>query len=71
MLEWVEALTQLLLALGVVFNGWQSFRNGRKIETVRHATNSIKDELVVAVRGEAMALGRAEGRAQVTDEQHH
>lgn len=46
----------------------QSVHNSRKIEVVHRATNSMKDELVSAVRGEATAEGIAEGRRQKHDE---
>ena len=39
-----------------------SIRNSRKIEEVRHATNSMKDELVEEVRVSSLAKGVKQGR---------
>lgn len=71
MWEWIDGISQVIIAAGVIAGWWQSVRNGRSIETVHRATNSMKDELVSAVRSEATSAGIAAGRAQVTDEQRH
>lgn len=36
----------------------------KKVETVEHATNSMKDDLVTAVRAEAFQAGRLDKEAQ-------
>lgn len=41
-----------------------SVRNGRKIEQVHVATNSMKDELVAVTRKDALAEGLKEGREE-------
>ena len=46
--EIAQTITAVVLAL----NFYQSWRNGRDITEVKHATNSMKDELV-KVTGEA------------------
>lgn len=53
---------QLLTALAVAINAISSFRNGRKIEAVHIATNSLTDRLVETTRTEAHAAGVKEGR---------
>ena len=64
--SWSE-LAQLLTAIGVIATAWQSWHNGRKIELIRHATNSMKDALVAATGKAAHAEGVAEGRAAAVD----
>jgi hypothetical protein len=54
----VGPVTQFFIAAGVIANVVQSFLNARKIETVHKATNSMKDELVAAVREEAFQAGQ-------------
>jgi hypothetical protein len=58
LMEGVGVVTQALIAIGVVANVVQSVMNGLKIETVHKATNSMKDELVEAVRKEAFQAGQ-------------
>ena len=57
---WGE-VAQLITAFAVALTAWSSMRNGRKIEEVHKATNSMKDELVAATRSESHAAGVAEG----------
>lgn len=47
-------------------NIWLQFRNGRKVEEIHKATNSMKDELVAATRAAALLTGAAEERARHT-----
>lgn len=60
----ITALTALLAAFTSLISVLISLRNGRKIEQVHLATNSMKDELVKTV-GEAE---HAKGYKQATDE---
>ena len=71
----MSELAQLLFAAGIFLNALvavvgavQSFRNGRKIEQVHVATNSMKDALVAATAkaslAEGMAAGLKEGRRE-------
>jgi len=50
-----------------------SIRNGSKVEEVRHATNSMKDQLVAAALREGTSAGHAagvvEGRANQIEKQ--
>ncbi len=55
-------LAQIITAFAAMGAFILSLRNGRKIEIVRHATNSIKDELVAEVRRASHAEGLKEGR---------
>ncbi len=59
---WGEA-AQIVTALSALTAVFMSWRNGRKIEVVRHATNSMKDALVLATGDAAHAAGLAEGVA--------
>ncbi len=54
----VGELSQLITAIAAIGAVIMSWRNGRKIEIVRHATNSMKDELVQVVRKASIAEGR-------------
>jgi hypothetical protein len=63
-MTWLVAITQLVIALGVLANGVgqilnyrQSRKNGGKIEEVHLATNSLTDRLVETTRLEAHAAG--------------
>jgi len=69
---------QLTTAIGVVITSLaslaatlSSLHNGRKIEQVHLATNSLQDKLVTATAVASKAEGKAEGvelgRAQMTD----
>ena len=53
----------LLNAIATVFSLIQSIRNGRKIEDVHLATNSMKDALVATTDKEAFARGVKSGEA--------
>ena len=56
---WGE-LAQLVIALVAAMSWFQSWRNGRKIEVIHKATNSLTDKLVLATGNAAHAAGRAE-----------
>jgi hypothetical protein len=64
LMEGVGVVTQVLVALGVVANVVQNVINGMKIETVHKATNSMKDELVSAVRKESFQAGQIDQAGQ-------
>jgi hypothetical protein len=53
----------LLNAVATAFSLAQSLRNGRKIEEVHLATNSMKDALVASTDKEAFARGIKAGEA--------
>jgi len=68
-------VAQLIIACTVVFNCWQSWRNGqraKKIEanvyTIEKATNSMKDALVAATAKASLAEGIASGLEQGRNE---
>jgi hypothetical protein len=50
-------IAQLITALVLALNFWQSYRNGKKIEQVHLATNSMKDALVESTSKESYARG--------------
>jgi LPS sulfotransferase NodH len=57
-------IAQMILALAMLFNTWQSWRNGRKIEQVHIATNSLTDRLVAKTAAASLAEGTALGLEQ-------
>lgn len=75
--EGIGLVTQVLVAIGVVANVVQNIMQSQalsnvhskvqdvahKVETVEHATNSMKDDLVTAVRAEAFQAGKLEEAA--------
>jgi hypothetical protein len=65
LLEGAGVVTQVLVAVGVLANVVQNIINGIKIETVHKSTNSMKDELVEAVRKEAFQAGQINQSGQV------
>jgi hypothetical protein len=65
LLEGAGVVTQVLVAVGVLANVVQNIINGIKIETVHKSTNSMKDELVEAVRKEAFQAGQTNQSGQV------
>jgi hypothetical protein len=54
-------IAQLITAIVLALNFMQSWRNGRKIEEVHRATNSMKDALVASTAKESYAAGLKEG----------
>jgi hypothetical protein len=62
--QWVELVIQALTPLGVFIGILISFRNGRNIEVVHKATNSLATRLADAKAQEGRALGNAEGLTQ-------
>lgn len=53
---------QLLTGIAALMAAVTSIRNGRKIEEVHKATNSMKDELVAVTKLEAFAAGMKSGQ---------
>jgi hypothetical protein len=53
---WGE-VAQLITAIVLALNFYQSYRNGKKIEQVHLATNSMKDALVESTSKESYARG--------------
>jgi hypothetical protein len=56
-MTWVEAAL-MLNGSAALLAAVTSVRNGRKIDEVHKATNSMKDELVAATQKEAFAAGQ-------------
>ena len=56
-------VAQFITALVLALTYWQSYRNGKKIEQVHLATNSMKDALVATTDKEAFARGVKSGEA--------
>lgn len=65
----VSDASSLMTALAAVGALYLSWRNGRKIKEVHDNTNSMKDELVAAVRANSLATGKAEGKAEAKAEE--
>jgi hypothetical protein len=69
-------IAQLITALVLAFNVWQTWRNGQKsnriaanVQVIEKATNSMKDALVKATGEAALAKGTAAGLEQGRNEQ--
>lgn len=65
----VEHASAVVSALAAIGSLVVSIYAVVRITEVRHSTNSMKDELVAAVRAEAHRLGVMEGRKQQIDEE--
>lgn len=50
-------IAQLITAIVLALNFYQSRKNGQKIEDVHKATNSMKDALVLSTEKESYARG--------------
>jgi hypothetical protein len=57
----IAGLPSTIAALGALY---VSIVNGRKVDEVHRATNSMKDELVAVTSKEQRALGRLEGASE-------
>ena len=57
----IGEIAQLITAIVLALNFLQSYRNGRKIEEVHRATNSMKDALVLTTEKESYARGLKQG----------
>ena len=62
--EHLDSITRLIIAVGVVYNLWQTHRVKKDVRTIEIATNSMKDALVLATKKAATAEGTAAGLAQ-------
>ena len=65
----VADLAQLLAGIGLLINAlftglayMQSLRNGRQIDAVHVATNSMKDALILSTAKESFAAGVKQGQ---------
>jgi hypothetical protein len=50
-------VAQLITAIALAANVYQSWRNGQGIERVHKATNSMKDQLIASTDKESFARG--------------
>jgi hypothetical protein len=57
---------QFMTALAALVAAAASLRNGRKIDEVHKATNSMKDELVLTTKKEAYAAGQKDEKDRAT-----
>ncbi len=65
--QWSQLITALAAAIAAVLGALNRSQLGvqqAKIEQIHVATNSMKDELVAAVKSEATAAGIATGKAE-------
>jgi hypothetical protein len=72
--QWSQLVTAIAAAIAAILGAVnrnhmlnqdvQLRQNSNKIEEIHLATNSMKDELVAAVKSEATAAGIATGKAQ-------
>jgi hypothetical protein len=69
-MEWIDHLTNLIVAGGVIFGAWQSWHNGRSIKRVEHATNSLMDARIVVERKEAVLSEQARVASSDVDNAH-
>jgi hypothetical protein len=67
--EWLSP--QGIIALGVIYGAIKGWRNGRQLDAIHKATNSIvtvalaaKDEAGKAMAAAGVAEGREQGRAE-------
>ena len=63
-------IAQLITSGAVALTVWQSYRNGKKIDIVHLATNSMKDALVDATDKEAYARGVKSGESSSMNFNH-
>jgi len=66
----VGEIAQLITAVVLLLTYLQSRKNGKNIEAVHKATNSMKDELVTATAKASLAEGTAAGLQQGRSEEH-
>jgi hypothetical protein len=70
MSDWVVATAQLITAVVLALNFYQSWKNGRGIEKVHLLTNSMKDALVSSTEKESYARGIKAGEASSMNINH-
>jgi hypothetical protein len=66
--NYVTEIAQLITALTVLFNCWQTWRNSirakkiqENVQIIEKSTNSMKDALVASTAKASLAEGHAEG----------
>ena len=59
----IGEIAQLITAIVLALNWWQSRQNGKSIAEVHKQTNSLKDELVASTRKEGYRAGLKDGEA--------
>ena len=60
----VGDVTQLITALTIAYNVWQTWRVKQNVQKIETATNSMKDALVAATAKASLAEGTAAGLAE-------
>ena len=67
MFDHLAGIAQLISALALAYNIWQTWRVKKNVLTIEKATNSMKDALIEATGkaagAEGFIAGRVEGRA--------
>jgi hypothetical protein len=58
---WIGEVAQLITAIVLALNFWQSWKNGRDIKAVKHATNSLTEQLVQTTGEKKYAEGLKHG----------
>ena len=71
MVEYIAPIAQLITAIVLALNFWQSYHNGKKIEEVHRATNSMKDALVESTSKESYARGVKAGEVSSMNLERH
>ena len=69
-MDHIGEIAQLITAIVLALNFIQSWRNGKSIEKVHLATNSMKDALVNSTEKEAYARGVKSGEASSLNINH-
>jgi hypothetical protein len=67
-IETIRAVAESVIALGSALTLLITWSNRSDIREVKHATNSMKDELVAVTRSDATQKGITEGRQQAQQE---
>jgi uncharacterized membrane protein YccC len=62
----LDHFSNAIIASGVVFSAWQSWRNSKAIGEVHLATNSMHDEIVTLARADATQEERARAKGAAT-----
>jgi hypothetical protein len=69
-MDHIGEIAQLITAIVLALNFIQSWRNGKSIEKVHLATNSMKDALVNSTEKESYARGVKSGEASSLNINH-
>ena len=62
-------LAQLITAVALAYNIWQTWRVKKNVQVIEKATNSMKDALVAATAKASLAEGTAVGLEQGRNEE--